>query len=118
MEKLICNNMTAVLISPGYGAGWSTWFHYENDDLNKQAVFDPELAQAVLDKPQDSSQKEFNLWLTYIKEICQRKYPDQYTGGVGDLEVRWVPVGARFRIHEYDGHESVEIYDPNSYMTA
>lgn len=116
MEKLICNNMTAVLISPGYDAGWSTWF--DDKELTKKAIFDPEIAQRVLDKPKNTSQAEFTFWIAGVEELIQRKYPDQYIGGVADLEVVWIPVGTRFRIHEYDGHEYVEIYDPGSYMTA
>ena len=116
MEKLICNNMTAVLISPGYGAGWSTWF--DDQELAKKAIFDPEIAQRVLDEPKDASKAEFNFWLASIEETIQRKYPGQYTGGIKDLEVEWLPVGTRFRINEYDGYETIEKYDPDSYVTA
>ena len=33
MEKVIRDGKVAVLYSPGYGAGWSTWCY--NDDLVK-----------------------------------------------------------------------------------
>lgn len=120
MEKIVKDNKVAVLISTGYGAGWSTWFTYfdKNDNLSKQAIFDPELVQVVLNKPQDPYQIELDAWLKKLEELCQRKYPDQYTRGVGDLEVHWLPIGTQFRINEYDGYERIEIYDPDSYVTA
>ena len=116
MEKLIWNNMTAVLISTDYGPGWTSSFY--DKELAKKAIFDPEIAQRVLDKPQNASQAELNSWLASIKELIKYKYPDEYTSGVEDLKVEWIPIGTRFRIKEYDGYESVEKYDPDSYMTA
>jgi hypothetical protein len=37
------------------------------------------------------------------------KYGDQYfyEGGASDLMIEWVPLGVKFRIHEYDGSESL-----------
>ncbi len=32
--------------------------------------------------------------------------------------ITFVPVNTQFRINEYDGSESVEIFDPNIYFTA
>jgi hypothetical protein len=44
---------------------------------------------------------------TYVTDI----YPDTYCGGADDLVIEWLPVGTAFRVHEYDGSESIEIRD-------
>lgn len=43
MKKLIRDGKVAVLVSPGFGAGWSTW---NGDD--EDAIFNKRLALAVL----------------------------------------------------------------------
>jgi hypothetical protein len=45
-------------------------------------------------------------------------YPDVYCGGADDLSIQWLPVGTAFRIHEYDGSESVEIRDDIQWTIA
>jgi hypothetical protein len=34
---------------------------------------------------------------------------NHYYGGADKLEVMWLPIGTHFRIHEYDGSETVEV---------
>jgi hypothetical protein len=101
MKKLIRDDKVAVLVSPGYGAGWYTWHHIE------ELVYDPSIVEWV-------EQEEFDKVLTYM----ELKYPDAYTGGLEDLQVEWVPVGARFRIDEYDGSESLVLEENEHWMTA
>jgi hypothetical protein len=102
MDKVIRDGKVAVLFSPGYGGGWSTWWCSP-----EEALFDPEMVEAVLAGDRDKA-----------AVIAARKWPDAYTGGVGQMHVEWVPQGMAFRITEYDGSESVELYSPNSYTTA
>ncbi len=94
MEKLIKDGKVAVLVSRGYGAGWSTWM-YEYP----QCLFDPVLAQMLLDGEDEME----------IASVAEKRYPNAYLGGLDGLTVEWVPVGTKFRIDEYDGAESVEI---------
>ena len=94
MEKVIRDGKVAVLVSPGFGAGWSSW-NYRCPEL----LFDPEVVKMV----EDGTGAET------IVMYCEAKYPEGYFGGADDLEVRWLPVGTCFRIHEYDGSESLEI---------
>ena len=91
MEKLIIDGKVAVLVSHGYGAGWSTWEHDE------RMLFDPVLAQMLLDGAGDDK----------IEKVAKERYPDAYLGGLDGLTVHWVPVGTRFRIEEYDGSEGL-----------
>ena len=102
MEKLIRDGMVAVLYSPGFGAGFYTW-NTEHEDM----MFDPVLATLVLDDKMDEAH-------TYVT----MRWPDAYAGGVDDLKVQWIPVGTDFRIHEYDGSESIEIKDVMNWTTA
>lgn len=46
------------------------------------------------------------------------EYESVYTGGACDLLIQWVPQGSLVRINEYDGYESVEIYDTDNYFMA
>ena len=100
MNKLIRDGKVAVIYSPGYGAGFSTW------GAPPEAVFDPELAQAVLDEDEQAIERIVST--TYADYDCQNY----------DLAVAWVPVGTRFRIHEYDGHESVVLFNEADYFVA
>ena len=94
MNKVIRDGQVAVIYSPGYGAGWSTWA--QEDDLSQ--LFDPQLVHLIEQAVQDE-----------ILAYCSLRWPDQYQGGARDLAVAWVPLGDHFRIHEYDGSERVEI---------
>jgi hypothetical protein len=83
----------AVLFSPGYGAGWSTW-----NCGAPQCLFEPEVVQWVLDgKPEDKR-----------PNVEDGRYGEYfYAGGMDDLDVAWLASGTRFRINEYDGYESL-----------
>lgn len=87
----------AVLYSPGYGAGWYSW----TDKTNTDMLFDVKLVRWVLDdKPTDQA--------TEIESYIEKTYPDAYCGSnIYNMKIAWVPYGTRFRIHEYDGSESV-----------
>ena len=91
MNKVIVDGKVAVLYSPGYGAGWWTW----NKD-NGECLFDKDIVQMVID---GVSHKE-------IEKSAKEKWPDGYWGGADDLIVKWLPIGQRFMIEEYDGNES------------
>lgn len=96
-----------VLISPGYGAGWSTWEHPE-------MAFDERLIRAF----------ECGISEEDMKELCvECGYTNifggpPFMGGFEDLEVIEVPSGTVFRIHEYDGFESIETLDMDDWYVA
>ena len=104
MEKMVKDGMVAVIISPGFGAGWSTW---NNVEYGNELVFDPMIVDMVLNNKKD----EFS---TYIA----MRYPDLYNTGFDELAVQWVPVGTIFRVHEYDGNESIEVQDKMDWLVA
>lgn len=93
----------AVLIAPGYGAGWYTW-HYEGDLLWDAQVVDMVLAGASAED---------------IVAYCEKTYgDDHYYGGADDLVVVWVDPGREFRIDEYDGAETLVYRDQYSWMVV
>jgi hypothetical protein len=103
MEKLVVNNNVAVVYSPGYGAGWSTWDYDNSEELCTRK----EIAEFVL-------AKDFNS----LEKFMNENYPDTYLGGMEDLSIEWVPVGCLFRINVYDGSESVELFSGQNYYKA
>ena len=104
MEKLIRDGEVAVLVSGGFGAGWSTW-NYDYPEM----LYDAEVAQML-----DCVEPDWQA----IQKYCQEKYPNAYLGGLDGLYVEWLPQGTAFRIHEYDGSETVEIRDKMNWEIA
>ena len=104
MEKVIQDGRVAVLVSRGFGAGWSTW-NQERPEL----LFDPFIVNLLIEDPDERDK---------IKAYMDLKYPDVYTGGLDDLVVQWVPQGEKFRIHEYDGAESLVLMSEEKWVTA
>ena len=96
-----------VLISPGYGAGWSTWCRPElaTDkrliELFERGCTEKELLDACL---------EYDLTDAYGGP--------PYAGGFEDLEVVEIPNGSLFKIREYDGAEYIEIFDESKWIHA
>ena len=103
MKKLIRDGRVAVLVSPGFGAGWSTW----NTDI-PEILFDPAIVEMVED----------NTSPVTIVAYCEAKYPKHYFSGARDLTVVWVPIGTEFMIDEYDGAESIIFKDQEKWITA
>ena len=103
MERCVRDGRVAVLVSPGFGAGWFSWHGIE------ALLFDPAVVELVESGAEPS----------VIEQYCEEVYGDEhYYGGAGDLIVQWVPVGARFRIHEYDGSESLVLESEEQWIVA
>jgi hypothetical protein len=89
-----------VLVSHGFGAGWST-------RNSPECALDQELVQAFED----------NLSEDKIMEIARINWPDNYMGGLMDCSVYWIDKGTKYRITEYDGAESIE-FDTSDYWSV
>jgi hypothetical protein len=103
MERCVRDGRVAVLVSPGFGAGWFSWHGIE------ALLFDPAVVELVKSGAEAS----------VIERYCEDQYgSDPYFGGAEDLIVQWVPVGSRFRIHEYDGSESLVLESEEKWFVA
>ena len=98
----------AVLVSPGWGAGWSSWNHELR--LTEFLLFDRRLVELVLRKASEEEARQMMQTLGID--------PMPYLGGWNDLEIVWVRPGTQFRIHEYDGNETLVRLDAETYHTA
>ena len=102
MRKLSENGKVAVLYSPDFGAGWSTW-----NPNHPEILFDPAIVKLV-------EKEQYDELATYV----ELKYPGIYTGGLSSLKVSWVEEGKKFQIIEHDGSESVQTEDDIDWMIA
>lgn len=104
MDKVIRNGAVAVLYSPGFGAGWYTW----NPD--ERLLFHPILVELV------ESGKQKDITKDFMEALIGQG--SGYYGGSANLTIAWVPQGARFRVDEYDGSESVVVMSPDDGIIA
>lgn len=86
------NGELGVLISVGYGAGWSTW-------NNEELAYDKRIIEKWLERPTADEMSDY---------VGSLGYKRPYMGGYSSLRLEFVPRGTLFCIHEYDGAESVE----------
>jgi hypothetical protein len=100
MERLVRDGKVAVVYSADYGSGWYTWNRIE------ELLYDPGLVQLVLDNVAPPS----------IVEYCEARWDIQLCRP--RLAVAWVPLGARFRIEEYDGAETVMLESDYVWLSA
>jgi hypothetical protein len=105
MTKCIRDGKVAVLYSPGFGAGWSTW---SRDEYREFLLHDEKLVELVETDQRDK-----------IEEYVGTVYPGEYVCVLGacDLEVMWISSGTQFRIKEYDGSESI-VYSRDDYWSV
>jgi hypothetical protein len=103
IKKVIRDGKVAVAVSPGFGAGWTTW--------NNGAALSP-FEPKVIEMIEAGRQSEIT------ESWCEKELglADLYCGGAEDLKIEWLPVGTRFQIHEYDGSESIITTDDLPYI--
>lgn len=104
VEKLERDGKIAILYSPGYGAGWSTW----NDDIAEELAFDKDLILAFENGGPDE-----------VEKIAIEKYGEwEHCFSCGKLRIEWIPKGMAFYIKEYDGSETIVYPSNNLWMVA
>ena len=107
MEKVIRDGKVAVIISAGWGAGWSTWHGH------KELIFHPKLVELV----ESGQHNQDNISTLLIELLSEKEAEHVYLGGVEDLTIQWIPEGTKFKIEEYDGSEYI-ITDKMLNLTA
>ena len=101
MEKVIREGKVGVLVSPGFGAGFSSW------GAPEEAIFSPTLIELV-------ESEKFDEAIDFVKKT----WVDVYSGGVNGLCVEWVDEGKEFIIEEYDGSESLMLKEDYNWIAA
>lgn len=116
-EKYVQDGKVAVLVAPGYGAGWSTW--------NQPALaYDKRVVEYYLERKDD---KDLCKKISRLNTDENKKaskyfeslgYKDVYFGGFKDLVIEWMPEGVYYKIDEYDGYESIITIDSVDWSIA
>lgn len=105
MTKLEKDANIAVLVSPGYGAGWSSW----NPNHEEFFLFDSGLIERI---GMPSSLVE-----EYIKsQLGEDNYYSMY--GWSNVVIKWIPKGTIFKISEYDGYEEIQYNNGTDWKVA
>jgi len=103
-----------ILISPSFGAGWSTWAHDDVTEAGSQArralTYQP-----IIDAIESGDWKDERKRAA-LHEKAEKDLDGMYMGGFADLVIK--DVDGPFRVEEYDGSESVcgtsDLYDFDS----
>lgn len=115
-----------ILVSRGYGAGWSTWAddQYMRDMVTWQPIID--FIESGKEWPPEGSLndpdpvKAMPEVASLIKRLADRHHNGDidkvylYTGGLRQCSVEEIPDGSSFRITEYDGAEDYELRSDDS----
>jgi hypothetical protein len=94
--------LVAVLISPDFGAGWSTWTSGEQSEA---MLFDSRLVDYVLQTGPEG-----------LGAFAESLGYTGYMGGADSVRVEWLEPGTRFLVEEYDGSESIRTFDHLSHV--
>lgn len=100
MDKVIRDGKVAVLYTQGFGAGWYTW-----NDHREELIYLPKVVDMVLNGRNDEIDEK------WVAENLGEEYADIFCGGACNLAVKWLPIGAKFLITEFDGAEDIITID-------
>ena len=89
------NGQIGVIVSSGFGAGWSTW-----NDHQSFLCMDKTLVEMKLNGASSEDAEKY----------AESQTGDSiYCGGWSDASVEWLDKGTAFTIEEYDGSESLRL---------
>jgi hypothetical protein len=93
---------TAVIISTSYGVGWC--------GQGTDARFDLGLVALIIKRDEVAADKPIanhDLVLEQIISYCYLKWGEECLGAINGLTIKWLPVGIKFKIEQYDGAEYI-----------
>lgn len=97
---------TKILISPGFGAGWSSWFTGTREQTLALLTWAPMVEAVERGETIDKDHPSFQSLLAHLNTNLGYNSDYLYDGGCRDLMV--VEVSGRIMIHEHDGSESTQ----------
>jgi hypothetical protein len=102
--------MRKILISRGYGAGWSTW---NSGEVAKYMLTYQPIINFLESGGKFKDDNRDHPLLVQLKEECLEKFGEDYVCvlGADDLDVE--TVSGRVKVSEYDGSEDYE--EENAY---
>lgn len=104
MQKIERDGKVAVLYSPGFGAGWSTWA----EECQREALcMDARIVGPVLTGDKAGA-----------VAAAVAMFPNFFAEGAEDLKVAWIEKGRAFEVQEYDGSEAVHVIGDRTYLVA
>lgn len=101
-----------IIISPGFGGGWSTWCSAKNKEDERKILTWKPMIEAL--ERGEKLNNEHPAFLSLKEAVAPETYLVECT--FDQLVVEEVEDGLRFRVDEYDGYESVEYADCDSFM--
>ena len=128
------NGDVAVAYSDGYGSGWSTnigdWGNHNNRSNIKQMLFDSRLIQYITSSDfnykfkskdyytlNESSKFLYHKFMTSVfTEFDINYFPN--ISSFCQLHVSFIPMDSKFKVEEYDGNETIKIFNPFDYIIA
>ncbi len=102
MEKVIRDWKVAIVISPRFGAWWYTW-----NTKYAELLFHPKIVEMVEQWKGNEMTQEWiidNIWIWISDDESYEYICTLWNGG---LTIQWLPEWTKFRVHEYDGSESI-----------
>jgi len=112
-----------ILVSPGYGAGWSTWNSGEvaRFMLTYKPIIDFIEAGNEFDRDDTHSPYGDDSWtahplLVQLQKECQEKFDENYVCILGADQLKVVDASGQFVIREYDGSEYVSYRDDTEWI--
>lgn len=115
-SKLVAEDgSVAVVLSGDYGYGWSS--SESDSSVKHQLMLDSRIVRYVLSgENKNICENDYNdLMKTIFPELGY--VPGDFDGFCA-LTVKFIPKNTLFRIQEYDGLESIVLFDPSNYFTV
>jgi hypothetical protein len=129
-SKLITSDgRVAVLVSEGYGSDWSV--SIKDAKLKKKMIVDSRLVRYVSSEEfkkeyshnRNLSKIQSHEFIKLLRTLIPEFGHDVNIFGnkiheFAQLTIKFIPLGCAFRIEEYDGNESVKVFNPNDYISV
>jgi hypothetical protein len=90
------NGDIGLIVSSGFGAGWSSW---ASNELKDFMLMDRTLVEMCLNKASESEAEDYITKVHNLDYVCTLGWDDAY--------VTFLPPNTPFYLHEYDGSEHI-----------
>jgi len=100
-------NEYAIIITRGYGSGWSTYCRDDERELSRKRLFSPALAKALICADRRAAKRALLRLDTEFGRHGDLRFREQMLEDrVNSLCVDFVSAGCMVKVEEYDGRET------------